>query len=64
MLNYFNGWANEKEYAMLTQEDNELLVRVGPGTAMGKLMRLYWIPFLLSRDLPVDGQPYRVRLLG
>ncbi|MES2187373.1 MAG: Rieske 2Fe-2S domain-containing protein [Pseudomonadota bacterium] len=49
---------------MLSHEDNELLVRVGAGTAMGNLMRLYWIPFLTSRDVPVDGQPYRVRLLG
>lgn len=49
---------------MLTHEDNELLVRVGPQAPMGKLMRLYWIPFLLSRDVPADGQPYRVRLLG
>ena len=49
---------------MLTREDNELLVRVGPETPMGKLMRLYWIPFLLSKDLSADGQPYRVRLLG
>ena len=49
---------------MLNREDNELLVRVGPDTAMGKLMRLYWIPFLPSRQLPVDGQPYQVRLLG
>ncbi|SCK29956.1 Rieske [2Fe-2S] domain-containing protein [Variovorax sp. HW608] len=49
---------------MLKHEDNELLVRVGPKTAMGDLMRLYWLPFLLSRDVPADGQPYRVRLLG
>lgn len=49
---------------MLSHEDNELLVRVGPETAMGKLMRLYWIPFLLAKDVPADGQPYRARLLG
>ena len=49
---------------MLTREDNERLVRVGPGTEMGRLMRLYWIPFLQSRDVAADGQPYRVRLLG
>jgi phenylpropionate dioxygenase-like ring-hydroxylating dioxygenase large terminal subunit len=49
---------------MLSREDNELLVRVGPDTPMGRLMRLYWIPFLLSRDVPADGQPYRVKLLG
>lgn len=49
---------------MMNREDNERLARVGPETEMGRLMRLYWIPFLLSRDVPVDGQPYRVRLLG
>jgi phthalate 4,5-dioxygenase len=48
---------------MLSSEDNERLVRVGPGTPMGRLMRLYWIPFLFSKDLEVDGQPQRVRLL-
>lgn len=49
---------------MLTQEENERLVRVGPGTEMGGFMRLYWIPFLRSSDVEPDGQPYRVRLLG
>ena len=49
---------------MLKTEDNEMLVRVGPKTPMGDLMRMYWLPFLLSGDVPVDGQPYRVRLLG
>ncbi|NDZ18534.1 ring-hydroxylating oxygenase subunit alpha [Variovorax sp. WS11] len=49
---------------MLSHEDNETLVRIGPGTPMGQLMRLYWIPFLPSKDLEADGQPQRVRLLG
>jgi len=49
---------------MLSREDNERLVRVGPGTVMGNLMRLYWIPFLLSADLVADGRPKRVRLLN
>ncbi|MFG5409739.1 Rieske 2Fe-2S domain-containing protein [Piscinibacter sakaiensis] len=49
---------------MLTIEDNQRLTRVGPGTPMGELMRLYWIPFLPASDLPPDGQPQRVRLLG
>ncbi|WP_424138321.1 Rieske 2Fe-2S domain-containing protein [Roseomonas chloroacetimidivorans] len=49
---------------MLSHEDNETLVRVGSGTAMGSLFRLYWIPFFLSRDLEKDGQPKRVKLLG
>ena len=34
---------------MLSNEDNELLCRVGPGTPMGNLMRQYWIPALHRR---------------
>lgn len=49
---------------MLSSQDNETLVRVGPGTPVGQLMRLYWIPFLPSSDLLTDGQPQRVKLLG
>ena len=49
---------------MLSRDDNELLVRVGPATAMGRLMRLYWLPFLRSSDVQRDGTPHRVRLLG
>jgi len=50
---------------MLSREDNELLCRVGPGTAMGDLVRQYWVPFLPSRDLPTaDSDPLKVKLLG
>ncbi|MBV8736087.1 MAG: Rieske 2Fe-2S domain-containing protein [Alphaproteobacteria bacterium] len=50
---------------MLPREENELLTRVGQNTAMGKTMRLYWIPALLARELQEpDGTPVRVRLLG
>ena len=49
---------------MLSQEDNELLVRVGPGTAMGELLRRYWQPAALSEELPHHGAPVPVRLLG
>jgi phenylpropionate dioxygenase-like ring-hydroxylating dioxygenase large terminal subunit len=49
---------------MLSREDNESLVRVGPGTAMGGLMRLFWIPFYPADGLARDGQPKRIRLLG
>ena len=44
--------------------DNELLTRVGPGTPMGRLMRLHWIPALLSDELIAGGAPVRLRLLG
>jgi phthalate 4,5-dioxygenase len=50
---------------MLTKEQNELLCQVGPATPMGQLMRQYWIPALLSAEVPrSDGDPLRVRLLG
>ena len=49
---------------MLSTEDNELLTRVGPGTAMGELMRQYWLPAVYSWELEPAGRPLRVRLLG
>jgi phthalate 4,5-dioxygenase oxygenase subunit len=50
---------------MLTREENELISRVGPGTPMGDLMRRYWVPALLSRELPApNSDPVRVMLLG
>ncbi|MBV8087924.1 MAG: Rieske 2Fe-2S domain-containing protein, partial [Chloroflexi bacterium] len=50
---------------MLTNEQNELLCRVGPGTPMGNLMRRYWQPAVLSTEVPNnDSDPVRVRLLG
>src|SRR2546429_9108577 len=50
---------------MLKREDNELITRVGPGTPMGNLMREYWVPALLSSELPgPDCDPKRVLLLG
>jgi phenylpropionate dioxygenase-like ring-hydroxylating dioxygenase large terminal subunit len=49
---------------MLTREENEFLIRVGPGTPIGHLMRQYWIPMLLSSELLPGGRVTRVRLLG
>lgn len=49
---------------MLTAEENERLTRIGPGTPMGGLMRLYWLPFYPGGALPADGQPKRVKILG
>lgn len=50
---------------MLTAEENDLLVRTGPGTPMGNVLRRFWIPALLSDELAApDGAPVRVRLLG
>ena len=49
---------------MLTQEENDLLTRVGPGTPCGELMRRYWQPAALAEELPPSGPPVPVRLLG
>jgi len=49
---------------MTSQSENELLTRVGPGTAMGSLMRQYWLPTCLSSELTADGDPLRLMLLG
>lgn len=50
---------------MLSQEQNERLTRVGPGTPMGALMRRYWIPAAVSEELTdPGGAPIRVGLLG
>src|SRR5579859_4092490 len=50
---------------MLSEHDNQTVCRVGPGTPMGRLMREYWVPALLARELPArDSDPVRVMLLG
>ena len=49
---------------MLTREENDLLTRVEGDAPMGKMLRRYWLPALLSAELEADGAPKRVRLLG
>ncbi|HEY3115818.1 MAG TPA: Rieske 2Fe-2S domain-containing protein [Chloroflexota bacterium] len=49
---------------MLSQETNDLLTRVGPGTPCGEMMRRYWQPAALVQELPVGGAPVPIRLLG
>ena len=49
---------------MTTASEGIELTRVGPGTAMGELMRCYWIPAGLSSELERDGAPIRLKLLG
>ncbi len=49
---------------MLTKQDNDLLTRVGPNTPMGNVLRRYWLPALLSAEVPEpDCPPVRVRLV-
>jgi nitrite reductase/ring-hydroxylating ferredoxin subunit len=49
---------------MMNPADNELLTRIGPGTAMGAMLREYWIPACRSKKLERDGAPERIRLFG
>jgi phthalate 4,5-dioxygenase len=49
---------------MLSREQNEMLTRTGPGTPGGALLRRYWQPIALSRELPPGGDPVPVDLLG
>lgn len=50
---------------MVTQTENETLVRVGRGTDMGEYMRRYWHPVATSAQLPKpDCNPLRAKLLG
>ncbi|HEY7164818.1 MAG TPA: Rieske 2Fe-2S domain-containing protein [Candidatus Binatia bacterium] len=50
---------------MLSREENELLTRTDAGTPMGELMRRYWLPALLSSEIPEpDCPPARIKILG
>jgi len=47
------------------KEMSEALTQVGAGTPMGKLMRRYWVPALMSNEIAeADGPQVRVQLLG
>ena len=48
----------------MTEHENELLTRTGPGTPCGELMRRYWQPAALSEELPAGGAPLPVTLFG
>jgi phthalate 4,5-dioxygenase oxygenase subunit len=43
----------------------DLLNHTGPGTPLGTLLRRYWVPAMLAKDLPEPwAPPVRVKLLG
>jgi 5,5'-dehydrodivanillate O-demethylase oxygenase subunit len=48
---------------MLTQEENELLTRTGPGTPMGDLMRRYWHPVATAAEMQ-QRWTKRIRIMG
>jgi phenylpropionate dioxygenase-like ring-hydroxylating dioxygenase large terminal subunit len=50
---------------MLSREDNDLLTQTDSAAPMGQLIRRYWVPALLSEEIPQpDCPPVRLRLLG
>jgi len=49
----------------ISSEVNDALSKTGPDTLMGRLFRRYWIPLLISTELPEnDGAPMRVTVLS
>ena len=49
---------------MLSQEQNDLITRIGPGTPAGDLMRRYWQPVALVDELAGNRPIKPVTLLG
>ena len=50
---------------MLRAEDNQFLTESGAGTPMGELLRRFWLPVLLSEELPeADGPPKKIVVMG
>jgi phenylpropionate dioxygenase-like ring-hydroxylating dioxygenase large terminal subunit len=49
----------------MSKDQQELLVRTGPGTPMGEVFRRYWLPAFLAGRLPEpDSPPISIKLLG
>ena len=49
---------------MLSEETNQLLTRVGPGTPMGDLLRRYWMPIAGVTEFDHQNTQRAIRLLG
>jgi phenylpropionate dioxygenase-like ring-hydroxylating dioxygenase large terminal subunit len=50
---------------MLSKAENDVICRTGPGTTMGEFFRRFWLPTLISSELPEpDCAPIRLTLLS
>jgi phthalate 4,5-dioxygenase len=48
-----------------SRQEHAALAQVGRGSMVGDYLRRYWVPALLSQEIPdPDGPPVRIRLLG
>jgi nitrite reductase/ring-hydroxylating ferredoxin subunit len=50
--------------AMMSQQQNDLITRIGPNDPAGKLMRMYWQPAALMDELEGERPIRPVKLLG
>ncbi len=49
---------------MISQQQNDLMTRVGPGTAAGTLLRRYWQPVALAEELDGPRPLKALKLMG
>jgi 5,5'-dehydrodivanillate O-demethylase len=56
--------SDSEEDAVLSQEENQTLTHVGPGTPAGNLLRRYWHPICPASELPDASPKKRIRVLG
>jgi 5,5'-dehydrodivanillate O-demethylase oxygenase subunit len=49
---------------MVTQEENEMMTRVGPGTPGGELLRRYWHPVAAAVELTEEEPIRQIRILS
>ncbi|MFN4281367.1 MAG: Rieske 2Fe-2S domain-containing protein [Alphaproteobacteria bacterium] len=49
---------------MLTQAQNELLTRTGPGTPCGEFLRSYWQPIAAAEEIPPGGDPLPIDIMS
>jgi nitrite reductase/ring-hydroxylating ferredoxin subunit len=50
---------------MLSDSDNEILTRTGPGTPMGELFRRFWLPVMVPDEMNgPDSPPVRIKVLS
>ena len=49
---------------MLSQEENQLMTRVGRGTPAGEMLRRYWWPVAFTEAVKLKSPPTKVKLLG
>ena len=49
---------------MLTQAQNDLLTRTGPGTPCGEFLRSYWQPIAAAEEILPGGDPLPIRIMS